>query len=128
MSPCANVCVCVCVYVCVRVSIIWSLYHAIHTCTHTHIYTHINKGYSFYMTAVIVIGGRHNFRTTYVKCVVETNLIRASYRCVSHYFHINIPLNNCTQATRWSALIIKVDLVCLGVLEVFKRRAGLGYT
>ena len=34
---------------------------------------------------------------------------------LSRYFHFNIPFNNCTQATRWNALVIKVGVVCMGV-------------
>ena len=64
-----------------------------------------------------------------LQCVIETNLIRISYHCISYYFHFNIPF-------KWLYTSNKVEHFsykggCRGrermSIEVFKRRAGLGY-
>ena len=72
-------------------------------------YDWLNKGYSFYMAAVITLSVMGV--ALELKHVIETNLIRVSYHCISCYFHLTFLLNGCTQATRWRALVIKVGVV-----------------
>ena len=50
-----------------------------------------------------------------LKRVIVTNLIRVSYCCIAVTFTLTFLLNSCTQAASWSTLVIKVDLVCVGI-------------
>ena len=61
-----------------------------------------------------------------LKCVIETNLIRG-YRYISCYLHFNIPLDSCTQATRWNASVIKVGVVCVGLHVLRLLKEGLSW-
>ena len=77
-------------------------------------YDWLNKGYSFYMAPVVII--RMGVALE-LKHVVETNLIRVSYHCISYYLHFNIPFNWLyTQAKRQRASVIKVGVDGMGVL------------
>ena len=77
------------------------------------------------MAAVVVIDDGHGLRLE--ECCI-TNLIRVSYRSISCYCHF---LNSCMQATRRNASLIKVGVVCMGIIimciKEFIRTAGLGY-
>ena len=57
--------------------------------------------------------------TIELKRIVKTNLIRVSYRCMYKplLIHFKIPFK---QVTRPNALIIKVDVVCVG-LHILRR-------
>ena len=70
----------------------------------------LNKLYSFYMAAVVIIvdGCGLTVEAHYIQ-------IRVSYHCISHFFHFNIPLSSCTQATKQSSSVIKVCVVCVGM-------------
>ena len=50
-----------------------------------------------------------------LKCIIETNLIRVNYRCISCYFYLTFLLNSCTQATRRRASVIKLGMVDVDV-------------
>ena len=63
----------------------------------------LNKGYSFLWN---VIGSGRDLS------IVETKLIRVSYLCISCYFTLTFFLNSYTRATRPSAPVIKVGVVC----------------
>ena len=64
------VCVCVCLLprLLITSGMIWTLYDW------------LNKFYSFYMAAVVII---------HSGCVIETNPISINQSCISHYFHFN---------------------------------------
>ena len=49
------------------------------------------------MAAVVIIGDEHSLR---IERVIETNLIRVSYHCISCYFNFNIPFKNGKQQYR----------------------------
>ena len=101
---------CVCVFVCLPVrllitsGVIWTPYDW------------LNKGYSFYMAAVVIIGGRCGLR---IEACIEA-WPKSKLLLYSHYFHFNI--HSCTQAARWSALVIKVGVVfvCVCILRCLK--------
>ena len=61
-----------------------------------------------------------------LKCVIVTNLIRVNDCCIAVTFTLTFLLN-CTQAARQSASVIKVGVRRHACIEVFERRAGLGY-
>ena len=82
-------------------------------------YDWLNKGYSFYMAAVIVSGSWHGLR-------IEVHSKSKLSLYMSCYFHLNILFIHSTQATRWTASVIKVVVACVGKICVFKRRADLG--
>ena len=81
------------------------------------------------MAAVVVIGGEYGLRIE-VR-IVETNLIRVSYRCISCYFHIYIPFKwqyTSNKTERFSYKSGCGRRTCRYMcIEMFKRRAGLGY-
>ena len=52
-------------------------------------YDWLNKFYSFYMAAVVVIGSGHGLR---MKCVMVTNPIRVSQHCISRYITVTVLL------------------------------------
>ena len=91
-------------------------------------YDWLNKDYSFfYMAAVVVIDGGCGLRIE--ARVVETNLIRVSYRCISCYFHIKIPFKWQYTSNKTECFSYKSGCGrrrCMRI-EMFKRRAGLGY-
>ena len=60
-----------------------------------------------------------------LKCVIETSLIKVSYHCIAVTFTLTFLLNSSTQVTRQSALVIKVDVVCVGVTRCLK---GAGFS
>ena len=54
--------------------------------------------------------------TLELKCVVDTNLIRVSYRCISCYFQFKIPFKQLYASSKIEcASVIKVGVVCIGV-------------
>ena len=82
--------------------------------------------YSCYRAAVVIIddGGE---LTVEVRCI--TNLIRVIFRCISHYFHFNIPFKQLYTSNKKERFSYKGGCSmheCMHI-EVLKRRAGLGY-
>ena len=73
------------------------------------------------MVAVVIIDDEHGLR---VKCVIETNLIRVSYHCISHYFHFNISFKQLYTSNKMERLNYKGGCsMCRHMrIEVFKRR------
>ena len=73
------------------------------------------------MAAVVIIRGGHDFIIEEC-CSNQPNIIRESYCCIAITF---IPF---MQAARRSASVIKMGVVCGRTrIEMFERRAGLGY-
>ena len=71
----------------------------------TSAYDWLNKGYSFYMAAVVIIGDGCGLR-------IEAHQIRVSYCCIIFYFHFN---NGCAQGTRRSVSVVKMSVAEVGV-------------
>ena len=83
-----------------------------------------NKLFSFYITAVVTIG-----RGLGLRIVIETNLVRLSYRFTSHCFYLT---NSCYQyiINKMEGLSCRCECDVHGhstCIKAFKRRAGLGY-
>ena len=64
------------------------------------------------MAAVVVIGGRHGLGIEVHHSNQPTNV---SYCCIAVTFTLTFLLNRCTQASRQSTSVIKVDIVCVGI-------------
>ena len=64
-----------------------------------------------------------------LKRIVETYLIRVSYCCVSYYLHFNTPFKQLYTSNKMECFSYKGGCGWHGCshIEVFKRRAGLGY-
>ena len=50
-----------------------------------------------------------------LKHVIETNLIRVSYCCISHSFHFNSHIKPLYISKRQSASVIKVGVAYMGI-------------
>ena len=61
-----------------------------------------------------------------LKSVIATNLIRVSYRCISCYFHFNIPFKQLYTSNKTESFNYKGGYRCM-CIEAFKGRAGLCY-
>ena len=110
---------CVCVRVLLRLLITSSISGVIRTP-----YNWLNKSYSFYMAAIVIVGGGHGFR---IEAHHRKNLIIVSYLCISCYFHFNIPFKQLYTSSNMEHFIYKGGCgMCkyMGI-KVFKRRAGL---
>ena len=61
-----------------------------------------------------------------LKCVIETNLIRVSYRCKSHSFHFNSYLKQVYISNKTECFNYKggCGVTCI---EAFNGGVGLGY-
>ena len=68
-------------------------------------YDWLNKGYSFYMAAVVIIGGGCGLRIE-VRCINQPN--KCKLLLYSRYFYF---INSCTQATRQSTSVIMVGVI-----------------
>ena len=75
------------------------------------------------MVAIVVISGGCGLR------VVETNQIRVSYCCISHYLHFNIPFNQLYTSNKMEHFSYNGERGVRGLMhiEALKARAGLGY-
>ena len=85
-------------------------------------YDWINKGYSFYMAAIVIIGGGHGLRIE-VRHSNQPN--KSKLLLYSYCFH----LKTSPQIARQGTLVIKGGCGVRGHMhiKVFKRKAGLGY-
>ena len=63
-----------------------------------------------------------------LKYVVETNLIRVSYCCISHYFHFNIPFKQLYTSNKVECYSYIGGCGVRGHthIKAFNRRGGLG--
>ena len=75
-------------------------------------YDWLNKGYSFCMATVVIIGGGRGFKIS-VRHSNQPN--RSKLLLYSRYFTLTFPLNSCAQAARQSTSVVKVGVVYVGV-------------
>ena len=80
--------------------------------------------YNVYMAAIVSIISRRGLRI--LKCVVETNLIRVSYHCISRSFHFNSYLKQLYISNKTERFSYKSGCSVTRI-EAFRRRADLGY-
>ena len=89
-------------------------------------YDCLNKGYSLYMTAVVIIGGGHGLR---VEAHRGNQPNSTSCCCISRYFHFNFFFKQPCTSNKMEHFGYKggCDVHGLTCIEAFKRRSGLGY-
>ena len=98
-----RMCVCVCVHplsykkLVMWCGVIWTSYDW------------LNKFCNIYMAAIVGIISKHI--ALKLKCVVETNLIRVSYCCISCSFHFNSYLKQLYISNKTERFSYKVDVV-----------------
>ena len=79
------------------------------------------------MAAVVVINDRHGLRVE-ACCRSQPNKSKLS-GCISHSFQFNIPFKQLYKSNETECFSYKVGCSMRGHthIEIFKRRAGLGY-
>ena len=111
ISVWTSVCACVCppLRLLITSGVIWTPY------------AWLNKEYSFHMAGVIFIGGGHGLK---IEAHCRNQPIKSCCYISPCTFAITFLLNSYTQATRWSASVIKVGVHGHARIKVFKRRAA----